>query len=230
MANVPTAHWTECDWDKLTLGKVTMPGVWQVEGECKRRLDHKKTKGSDGAALTDQGYEPGELNLNGQITDKKDWQELLVALKDIHPRRKGKSREPLALVHPASSALGVDTVYVIAIEIPKLENGGVLHVRIRVLEWIPAPKPIKNKFGPTVPKTWSAEQRAANAKVGGFALVNVPIGGIGPNRVVPTNQAGDPVYNSGSYVSAATPPVPPAAAAPMFIDENEVRGWLRSGS
>lgn len=154
-------HWDDVEWSKLTLGSTTLPGAWRVEASAKRNMDMKTSKSRDGAVLNDTGYENAGVTLIGTFTTKKDWAELALALKEIHPRKRGKERHPLAVVHPALNILGITTVWVTEINAPQLGDDGVMEITITCLEWIPEPKVLKK----AAPKPISIEQRAANRAV-----------------------------------------------------------------
>lgn len=138
-------HWIEADWDRLTIGSTVMPGVWSIEGSADRRVEVKAKKGEDGAVIKDQGYENAKLTLIGRLTTSEEHEQLQKALKEIHPRRKGAARDPLAIIHPAATLLGVDAVYVTSLAAVQLDNG-VLTQRIEVLEFTPQPKPAPKKL------------------------------------------------------------------------------------
>lgn len=156
------AHWDEAEWSQLTLGSTTLPGSWEVEGEAKRNVDIKTQKDRDGAVVKDKGYENADVTLVGSISKKADWDALAKALKEIHPRRKGAARDPLAVVHPALSVLGITNLYVIAIGTPKLGDDGIVRISIKCLEWVPAPKPVPAKKQKPITKE---QQHAANRAV-----------------------------------------------------------------
>jgi hypothetical protein len=136
-------------WDQVTLGPAKLPGIWTVEGQAGREIEVKKVRGKDGARFKDNGYDPGKLTLVGRMVESKDWDAMQAALKQIHPRQ-GKTRNPLALEHPASAYLGITTVYVETVHTPRVENG-VIVVEIDVLEWVEAPKVAKPKREPVAP-------------------------------------------------------------------------------
>jgi hypothetical protein len=140
-----TPHWDQTDWGNLTLGSSQLPGKWEVEGEAARKVDVKERKDQDGAVIKDQGYSNAEITLVGRVASKDDFDKLQKALKEVHPRRKGAARDPLTVVHPALDTLGVNAVYVIAIEAPKLGDDGIVEVRIKCLEWLPQPKATKKR-------------------------------------------------------------------------------------
>jgi hypothetical protein len=135
-----TPHWDQTDWGNLQLGSNSLPGKWEVEGEAARRVDVKERKDQDGAVIKDQGYSNAEITLVGRVATQDEFSKLQKALKEIHPRRKGAARDPLAVVHPALDTLGITAVYVLAIEAPRLGDDGIVELRIRCLEWTPQPK------------------------------------------------------------------------------------------
>lgn len=141
----PSPHWNVADWDNITIGSAVLPGVWEVEGAAERRVEVKPRKGQDGATIKDQGYENAKITLIGRINTQAQYDELQIALKQIHPRRKGAARDPLTIIHPAVTSLGVEAVYVTSIAAPTLDNG-ICTQRIEVLEFTPQPKAAPKKI------------------------------------------------------------------------------------
>jgi hypothetical protein len=141
----PSPHWDLADWDKLTIGSTILPGIWSVDGEATRRVELKPRKGEDGAVIKDQGYENAKITLTGRMMTQPEYEELQVALKEIHPRRKGAARDPLTIIHPAITSLGVEAVYVTSIKTPTLDNGICTQV-IEVIEFTAQPKAAKKKL------------------------------------------------------------------------------------
>ena len=161
----PTPFWEQADWGNLTLGSNKLPGKWEVEGEAARRIDVKERKDQDGANIKDLGYSNAEITLVGRIATQEDFEKLQKCLKEIHPRRKGAARDPLTIVHPATDTIGVNSVYVLAIETPKLGEDGIVEQRIRCLEWVKPKDPAKKKQSPISAQSLAIAQRAANASV-----------------------------------------------------------------
>jgi len=126
-------------WDSLRLGGTSIPGLWTVRGGLTRRLDVKVVRGSDRAYIKDQGYDPAKLELVGRLLTAEQWATMQALIPTIHPRRRGALRQPLAIYHPGTEYLGVSSVYVESIEAPSLQDG-VMHLTIRVLEWVPKPE------------------------------------------------------------------------------------------
>lgn len=143
MANLP--HWDDEweDWDTVILGSHRLPGVWTPErGDVKRVYDLKKSPGRDGALVKDEGYENGQIRLIGQFISADDWRAMQRVADEIHPKRKGKAREPLAIQHPALAFLSIFEVKVTGVSVPQLDNG-VMTVEIEVVEYVKEPKKAK---------------------------------------------------------------------------------------
>jgi hypothetical protein len=141
----PSPHWDQTEWSRLTIGATVLPGVWELEGAASRNIDVKQTKGKDGAVLKDEGYENAKITLIGRLVSKDDYDALQLAIKDIHPRRKGAARDPVSINHPALTVLGIDAVYVTSIATPRLDSVGMLEQRIEVLEYTPQPKKLPKR-------------------------------------------------------------------------------------
>lgn len=151
-------------WDFLTIGSIAMPGVWEItSGECARQVDHKKTKGKDGARIKDMGLLPARFTAVGKIITEKEWIELQAVIPEISPRRKGGLRTPFTIFHPAVALLGVNTIYVERVRVPEVK-ADILEIQIEMIEWTETPKQartstqVQAKGGGMSP-----EQRAANA-------------------------------------------------------------------
>lgn len=141
--------WADSDlsWDILILGGEVWPGVCTVATTVKRALDKQKIKGSDGANLVDQGYEPAPVKITLRLWLREQWTELERLLPTIHPRTKGGVRQPLQIVHPEPNLKGVHQVYVEEISPITVEKGlGTL--TLSCVEWFPEPKPAKQKKKP----------------------------------------------------------------------------------
>ena len=148
MASV-APHPDEAEWDNLILGKGMLPGIWTVTGSAERRLDVKTRRDSDAAVIKDQGYNLAELTLTGNFATAEQWDAMVAAMKDIHPRRKGASKDPLAIIHPGATMIGVKNVIVQRVHVPTMYTGGgrarIIEQQIDVLEWVERPKKVRKK-------------------------------------------------------------------------------------
>lgn len=132
----------EAPWDRLKIGADVMPGIWEItQGECMRQVDHKKTKGKDGAHIKDLGVLPARFSARGRMISYDDWVKLQEVLPKLNPRNAGKLRSPFTIYHPAIALLGITTVYVERVRVPTVRNG-ILELNIDLIEWV-EPKPAK---------------------------------------------------------------------------------------
>jgi hypothetical protein len=140
------AWWADNDltWDILILGGEVWPGACTVETTVKRAIDKQKIKGSDGANLIDQGYDPALVKITLRLWQRGQWDDLQRLLPTIHPRAKGGVRSPLQIVHPESNVKGIHQIYVEEIS-PVTVDKGLGTLVISAVEWFPAPKPAKQK-------------------------------------------------------------------------------------
>jgi len=167
-------YWTddEGEWDKLILGGTPWPGIWELSGDgVKRNIDLKKSKGADTATLKDEGYKNAKFTAVGTIWNREQFKELQAILPEVHPRRKGGDRQALQIIHPAANLLGIDSVYLTGIKMPKLDGpkGGPLTITITFIEWTPKPKTPKSTGGGCGKAYYDSQQGVAVAT----SLVNV---------------------------------------------------------
>lgn len=170
-------HWDDIDgvWDRVGLGEAQpLPGVWTVTGSVGRNLDVKTRPSQDTARIKNRGYRNAELTLVGRITTVEELNALETALAKIHPRRKGKREDALAITHPATALMGVKLVLVKTVNAPTLANG-LMEIRIDVIEYVPQPKK-KKKGKPDIQEKDVLANIAAFADVLGFDPENPPSG------------------------------------------------------
>ncbi len=144
-----TTPFENLEWDTLILGGEVFPGIASIGGSgLKRKIDIKKPKGSDGASLRDEGYEPARLAVELLIYSIADWDLLQALLPLINPRKKGGVRSPLVITHPITRSLGINSIYVDTIPIFDHDKRNQwIKVRFTAIEWFPAPKPVKKAAG-----------------------------------------------------------------------------------
>jgi len=140
---MPIKYWANDPeaWDLLVLAGETMPGVWNVSYTLKRDLDIKKSKGTNGARLTDHGYEATEITLTGRMTEQAEWEQLQAMVPKLHPNRPTDPRAPVTIAHPATDFARIGQIYIAQVGSPELDNG-ILTVRITGFEAVPKPSPV----------------------------------------------------------------------------------------
>lgn len=142
-------HWDdEPDaWDRLALGNIVMPGVWDIDFACERRIDAKKAKGKNGGKFTDLGLENAVIELNGKIATRAHLRDLQAIIETIHPRNRGKELKTYQLRHPKATFLGIGLVYITKVNAPRLENG-IFSITINAIEYVAVPKTVKPSTSP----------------------------------------------------------------------------------
>jgi hypothetical protein len=136
---------SEADWYTAILGGAILPGIVTIHGlkvgiDC----DTKKSKGSDQPTSEDNGLDPSKFDIRVWMNSKHfaEWQ---VVLPHFNPRRPGRERAPLEILHPMTDELGIRHVRVISIE-SEQPGGRQGFVRtIKCEEWFDKPKPVPKK-------------------------------------------------------------------------------------
>jgi hypothetical protein len=126
-------------WDSLFLGGTTWPGVAIVEPEVSRSIDVAKQANLP-PTLTDKGYNPGKVKVQLVMWNLGQWEDFQEVIPNFHPRKANGLRYPLDILHPATSVLGIDTVYLEKIS-TKHPSDQVYTVTLELLEWFPETKP-----------------------------------------------------------------------------------------
>lgn len=137
------------EWDTLYMAGKRWPGICTISGKgIARRLDQKRTKGSDGATLKDEGNDLAEFTIELLIYNPTDWAELQELIPLVSPRRSGGPRQPLAISYPSLALLGISACYIKAISVPSIDkNSQQLTVTMNAIEWVPKPKKVKKAAG-----------------------------------------------------------------------------------
>lgn len=164
-------HWEDpgLAWDRLVLGDIMVPGVWEIDsGGIECVLDKKKTKGKNGASIKDQGTEPTKLSCRGQFYSRQEWATMQEVVEYLRPRSATGKAGPLTISHPVASFLGVKVVVVKRIGVPKLNNNGIAEMQIELLEYV------KPKAAGVTDKIKAAREKFESFKA---TLANKPLSG-----------------------------------------------------
>jgi hypothetical protein len=150
MASPVLPEWTGADpaavaFNTAVLGGVQLPGVITVDGlECAIDVDTKKAKGSDKPTSTDNGVKPAKFELDQWINTSM-WPATQVAIAQINPRRVGRERSPVQIVHPLVNLLEITNVRIISVAPKHPTARGGMHIRWRLEEWFDKPVAVKKK-------------------------------------------------------------------------------------
>jgi hypothetical protein len=130
-------------WNQVALGDVYLPGLCSIEGlDVGIDVDHKKKKGSDQPKSDDQGIRPSRFAIKVWLT-AKDWPLWLDVLPTFHPRRPGRARQPVEIVHPDPNSLGIKFVRVVSIKPGQSTAKGGKVIQIECIEWFDTPADTK---------------------------------------------------------------------------------------
>ena len=108
-------------WNSIFIAGELCPGIClPIEGERKRDVDHKKSKGSTRDLLLDQGLEPTECTIKIKTTDGVTYRRLYeFYLLYMDPNRPLSRLTIVAVSHPQLYARGIKMGYFFAAVIPK---------------------------------------------------------------------------------------------------------------
>lgn len=127
-------------WDQVTIAGITLPGLARTSGQVGRKLDKKKTKGQDGATVTDDGADLPEVEITIQMWNRDHWSayQRLIPLLDLNAPRGQKG--PVDVEHPA---LALHEIRSLAVETMTLPTPGrvkqAYEVRFKGVGWRPPP-------------------------------------------------------------------------------------------
>ena len=172
---------SDADWFSCILGGVILPGIVTIQGlkvgiDC----DTKKAKGSDQPTSTDNGLDPSKFDIRVWMNSAHfaEWQTVL---PHFNPRRPGRERSPLQILHPMTDELGIRNVRVLNIE-SEQPTGAKGWVRIiKCEEWFDKPKPVKKSVKPEDARAYPHVSEAI--AVGGGQLGTVGLAGGGRPRL-----------------------------------------------
>lgn len=220
MASAVFPEWTGEDpaalgaWNTVTLGGVTLPGVCIIDGlECAIEVDTKKGKGHDKPTSTDNGVKPAKFEIDQWINTSM-WPATQDAISQINPRRVGRERAPVQIIHPIVNVLGITNVRIVGVAPKHPTARGGMHIRWRVEEWFDKPIAVK-KTNKVKEAKDRAAQNAANLNEMMFdaldrnkeeARQSILDDGIDPNTGIPLDPANG--TNIGNSLVLGNPNVP----------------------
>ena len=144
--------WTKRDgapsWNKLRLQDRLLPGIVRIDVNCDSGLDVQKPVGGGKARVVDNGTPPIVFDVEHELTPDEA-EDLRVNYIDLlRPKKVGKSREAVSVVHPLALFWGVNAISVGKISNKTPRAGSNLILNYQLIEWVPQPKKLskpKNK-------------------------------------------------------------------------------------
>lgn len=146
-------------WDLCKLADRPLPGIAVVKAIAGMKIDVQKAAGRDGAMLIEQGYVPGQVDIELTMWRPEQleaWNELLPLLwrkaqkpgrSDIQKAKTASEaaadqteRAALKIDHPATTSLNISAVLISQIGSPEETQPGFRVVKIKALEFSAAAK------------------------------------------------------------------------------------------
>ncbi len=112
-------------WDTITLGGVRFLGVATISGDAfKKRADRRHAAGSDGARITDRGFDLVDLTVT-LVAWTPEQGEQLRSIYLLAAPRSGPTtqRRALDVEHPALAWTGITQLYVTGGTLPEADDG-----------------------------------------------------------------------------------------------------------
>ena len=154
-------------WAFVWLGGEMLPAVANITGTTSWDIDVKKTKGSDGATIEDNGIQPAKLSL-GLTFVPQFWARIQEILETVAPSQLGGKRKPVEIQNARTDARGIHSVYITDIGLPVVDANGMMSMDVGLLQWVPEPKKSKSGKGKT------AKQKVERDPFSPGSLVQLP--------------------------------------------------------
>lgn len=127
-------------WDLLMLGDSVMPGITRIKSQGRGKdVDAKKSKGSDGAELSDDGIKPTRVTITTKIWTAEQFNELQRILPSITPSKLGAERAAVPALHPQLQLLGITHLYIVRQGTLEIDEMGLGTIEFEAIEWVPKP-------------------------------------------------------------------------------------------
>jgi hypothetical protein len=133
-------------WDTIVLAGAKIPAIVKCKGKKSRKLDVKSPPGSDGATVTDKGYEPAKIDVTLRMHTEEQWIQWQRVSPLVDPKKKGKDRTALTVEHPALAEAGIAKVFIESRGILEV-SGGIGTIELGFVEWTRDPVPLGRGSG-----------------------------------------------------------------------------------
>lgn len=125
-------------WNTIKFNGVRAPGIAQVRGGRRRRIDLRLTPGSSGATASNMGYDPGDFTVVLTLWTPRQWAWWQNMVYMLNPPPTAKV-QPVAVKvdHPGLKSIGVTDCYVESIAIPEISDRQEMRIEIDCIEFLP---------------------------------------------------------------------------------------------
>lgn len=221
MSSIIYPEWTGADpasgaWNTCTLGGVTLPGICKIEEvPCAVRVDTKTAKGADSPTSTDNGIESSKFIID-QWINASMWPATQLAIGQINPRRPGRERAPVQIVHPQANVTGIASVRITKLIVRAPTARGGMHLLWHVEEWFDKPKAVAK------PKTNKAVEAKNNAAYNAVNLDQMRVEALERNRKEALKDMNDSLLDDAG--KPLSPSDPSNLKQSMFVGNPNAEG------
>lgn len=161
-------------WDSIVLGGVRFDGVVEVTGTpWKKKHDHRRARGRNGARSVATGWDLGEWTIKLTAWEDRDIAQLGELIDAVTRRGEGQDATALAIEHPAIAVAGVNQVLLEEADAPEID-GTKITWSAKVKEFRPpAPRVVTATPGPAAQQ--GERDGWAGVEADGFGAVEVPL-------------------------------------------------------
>lgn len=130
-------------WDFAVFNGTKLPGIWKCHGLPTLAIDKKRHSGTDGIAITANGYVPGPVEMEGMLWTSRQWGFFQTIAPQIwrRPAKTANSKFPVALAatieHPGLALWGISKFVVVGVSPP--EAGPIkqsMIIKIKGIEFV----------------------------------------------------------------------------------------------
>jgi hypothetical protein len=125
-------------WDSLVFGGVRFEGIVTITGTpWKKKHDHRRARGRNGARSVATGWDLGEWSLSLVAIEDKDIDALGELIDAVTRRDAQQDAAALAIEHPAIAVAGVTQVLLEEADTPEVDPKGKVTWTCKVREYRP---------------------------------------------------------------------------------------------
>lgn len=126
-------------WDTAYLGIWWLPGLVSVDVKTSQKIDVANANGQEGAQLNYGGVEPASVVFKITTWSEQQYNDLVLVLVQIDPRKSKRRPPPLQVRHPKTALAGV--LEVVVKEIEWFADGTVPQTKVTTIQTIQYLKP-----------------------------------------------------------------------------------------
>ncbi len=225
VGELPTAEEEWEAWNVFWVANLPVPGQCiEVDGERRRDVEHKKSKGSSRDILIDQGLEPSDCTVKIRTTDGQTFRALYdFYLRYMDPERALTRLNVVPVSHPQCYARGIKMGYFYAAPVPKPTSNEGIRPYIHTFRFkIVGPKTQISGSGGSIKPQQLNKPVAANGPLFRVPGYIAQAGAVLALSATPGLLPGVSLV-AASNLAGATPPTPPAAQPAVVLTPAQIQ-------